>query len=1836
MRLVPGFTPRRAPRSRPHHTAMPPAGLRAALLLLAGLAGAQLPGAAPAQELSPVPARRAVATSGVDFFGADLRSILDTELRFCDSACRADASCTAFTYNLSASACFLKSGPGEERPFAGALSARVLDVPAATRQTAAARASSLTFLPRGRLQGAAALARSLPYDYPAPPGAAPAAAGSPVAAAAATAAAEDTAEAWLALARAAAMASERGGQDRYQLAELSLNAAVNAVLRAGPPELAATALDMLAARLEAAEEGEAALGALKLAASLSPAPEIAEALERARRLWGFRILDQQVEADSAAPRLCIRFSAPLAPAGVDYAPFVQMGGPALPAEPEGDRLCIEGLAHGETYALTLRRGLPARDGETLRTAATIEAYLPDRAPAVRFPARAWVLPRSAEAALPVITVNTDTVRLRISRVPERGLVDTLRNGRFLGALDAWDERRIAQDSGALVWEGTGDVARRDNAEVTTLLPLGAAIPEFEPGVYLMTARTGADEEDWQSAATQWFVVTDIGVATLGGADGLHVFARSLGEATPLEGLTVKLLARNNDLLGTARTDASGAALFAPGLTRGAGGMAPAAVTLEGPDGDFAFLSLEDAPLDLSDRGVSGRPAPGPVDVFLSLDRGAYRPGETMHATVLARDAQAKALPGLPLTAILTRPDGVEATRRLLADAGAGGHVFDAALPAGAMRGTWSLRIHADPEAPALAETALLVEDFEPERIDFDLTLPDALLDPAALPPLGVTARYLYGAPGAGLEAEGELVLARTDRLEAWPGYRFGLAEESIAPVAAPFAPGLITGPEGRLSLALPTPEVPPVSGLLTLTARLRLAEGSGRPVEREITRALRPEGPRIGLKPLFEGNLGEGATAAFEAIALAPGADGTLAPATLTEVRWTLSRLHITYQWYQDGQDWRYETLTRPERVAAGTVSLAPGTPARIEAPVDWGRYALVLTAPDGGGIATSVTFSAGWNTAAAGTDTPDRLEAALDKPRYAVGETARLHLVPREAGEVLVQVITDRLVAMRAVRLGAEETTVSLPVTDDWAPGAYVSATLIRPADAGAGRNPTRAIGIGWAGIEPGAGALDARFTSAQEARPRAPYEAVLEVEGLAPGETAHATLAAVDLGILNLTGFETPDPLGHYWGQRRLGMEMRDLYGRLIDGFTGETGALRSGGDSSPSRLQAPAPTQELLARFAGPLTVGADGTLRVPLDVPAFNGTMRLMAVVWSASGVGAATSDVLVRDPVVMSEALPRFLAPGDESRLGLTLTHASGPAGEVSVRVQGTGVEIPAQAREQVVTLAEGGRATLDIPLTAGAAGPGHIDVSLTTPGGETLDTRLALDVMANDLPVARQTRVEIPPGGSLTLGADAFDGLVPGTASATLALGPAARFDVPGLLLALDRYPYGCTEQLASAALPLLYLGDMAAAAGMDTPSGLAARIEKAIAGVLANQSGSGAFGLWGPGDGDLWLDAYVTDFLSRARATGHTVPDVAFRMALGNLRNRVSYAGDFEHGGEGIAYALMVLAREGVASTGDLRYYADTRAHAFATPLALAQLGTALAYYGDQPRADALFRRAATLLGAGEADDTLWRVDYGSTRRDAAGVLALAAEVNSTAVDREALARQITRPGPLSERSTQENAWALLAARALLEGGAVEATLDGAPLTGPAMRRLPAPAEGAPGTVIGNAGAAPLEAVVTTLGVPDQPEPAGGNGYRITRDYYHLDGTPADLTALRRSERLVAVLTVTPERDTNARLMVDDPLPAGLEIDNPNLLRAGDIAGLDWLGLIETGAHTEARAERFLAAVDWSGDAPLRLAYVLRAVSPGVFRQPAASVEDMYRPAYRARTAAGEVTVRP
>jgi uncharacterized protein YfaS (alpha-2-macroglobulin family) len=1783
-----------------------------------------------------------------DYFGFDLRTERDVDLEQCQAVCLADGDCRAFTYNTRARWCFLKSDFSVLNPFPGAIAGKV--VPLSGEPDLGAPAE-LDYVPAEMLREArryrdnviaAEPQENVGFGFLAVSAGDASAAGNQREAIAswlaALAISPDEPRIWSDLARAQLGLEGENYEETVALLRDGTSSALNAYAVSRGATERARALAAIGLALDRRDLYRPAIQAYD--ASLALVPDAAVRAERAdlRARKGFRIVNNSVDTELAAPRACVQFSEDLVRSGVDYASFVTVDDrPAQALDVAARQICVEGLEHGRSYRISFRSGLPSSVGEVLEAPVPLDIYVRDRSPSVRFTGPNFVLPASGRHGIPLVSVNTANVELGLFRIGDRSLAQLMSGYRFLRQLDGYEASATESDMGQAIWQGTLEVASELNRDVTTSFPVSEALPNREPGVYVLTAQPEGDQSDpWNSRATQWFVVSDLGIATFAGEDGLSVFVRSLASALPLEGVEVELLARNNEVLGTATTDVEGRAVFTAGLVRGADGMAPAVLTASLNDDDFVFLDMTSGGFDLSDRGVTGRAAPGAMDVFAWTERGIYRAGETVHASALARDDTGTAVANLPLTFIFLRPDGAE-DRRVTSDGRAlGGHHVAFDTQPTAMRGAWSVRIHADPEAPALAEQRFLVEDFVPDRIEFDLAADAAEIAPGEPASLSVDGRYLYGAPAAGLALEGDISLSTTREWSRFPGYSFGLADEEMDGYGYVELGSLPpTDDEGKASFDAELGVLPSTTRLVSARVSVRMREGGGRAVERRVDLTVRPETPLIGIRPEFTGEqVPEGSEAGFRVMAASPGGERI----DLARARWSLVKVERNYQWYRSGTSWNYEPIVVESKVSEGTFDIEASGETRLSLPVAWGRYRLDVDSPDPLGPVASFAFDAGWYVEAASTETPEGLEIALDRESYAPGDTARLQVSPREAGELLVVIGSERLFTTISASVPAGGATIDLPVSGEWGTGTYVTAVLYRPGEASESRLPARAIGVSWLGIDPSERRIEVSLATPERSAPREALTIPVTLAGLEPGEEAYVAVSAVDVGILNLTGYTPPDPEGWYFGQRQLGLELRDLYGRMIDGSAGAAGRIRTGGDGGIA-MQGSPPTERLVAFHSGPVRVGDNGRAEIAFDIPEFNGTARVMAVAWSADRVGQADADVVIRDPLVVAAGQPRFLAVGDRSTIRLDIANTDGPAGDYALSLDTSGTAgLDLAGAPETVSLEQGGRQTVSVPVDASATGDATITVALAHEDGTRVERTLFLSVRPDTMPVTNQRVVSLPAaGGSLRIDSELLADSILDGAYVSVGISASSAFDVASLLLALDRYPYGCAEQTISRALPLLYVGELSRIAGLDDDPSLRRKVSEAIERIMTFQSSTGSFGLWGPGFGDLWLDAYVTDFLTRAAEQGYPVPERGLEQALANLQNALSYTTDIAASGTEVAYALYVVARNKRASVGDLRYYADTRLEEFASPMARAQIAASLALYGDAVRAERVFGSALAQARA-RSEENFYRTDYGSSLRDGAAMLALAAE---------------TRPMPASvipamidfvsdERrqstytSTQEQAWMVLAARAIEQSGdTIALEVDGVETSGSFSRRMSGEElQGSPMTVV-NRGEAAVDAVITTVAAPTDPLPAGGDGFAIERTYYTLAGEQANVTEVTQNERYVVVLRIRQDQDWPARIAVTDLLPAGFEIDNPNMVGSADLAAFEWLGQ-PSAVHSEFRTDRFVAAFDreQGSSEDLLVAYVVRAVTPGVYSHPGAVVEDMYRPQFSARSASGVMEV--
>jgi len=1585
-------------------------------------------------------------------------------------------------------------------------------------------------------------------------------------------------------------------------------------------------------------------GLSSITGSMTPA-QMAEAPD-----FAFR----RLEVDTTKPQAeaCLVFTRSLDASGKTHYEDYYSIDPAtrVASHVVDNRLCLSGLDFNATYQVTLKSGLPAATGEKLIADETVPVELRDKPSLVRF-AGGIILPRNNAEGVPVTTVNIAKLRLKVIRVGDR-LLSQIESGTIdETTLYSWSDSELENSQGTLVWQGTMDVANVKNDSVVTLVPIRDILKGKPPGAYVLIAMDGAKDQTQDyyeegTIAAQWVVDSDIALTTFQGASGLTVFARSYASAQAMGGVKLTLVAKDNNVVATVNTDGSGRADFAAGLLRAKGGDSPVVVMAYGNGGDFSFLDLRRAAFDLTDRGVGGRETPGPIDAFLYTERGVYRPGETVQSTTMLRDRVGAAITSV-LTLIATRPDGLEVARTTIAGASlaAGAAVWPLKLSNRAPHGRWQIAAYVDPKADPVGRVQFDVADFVPQRLKVTLTPETKVVHTGESIRVRAESRFLYGAPASGLSGEGTAkITVDGNPYPEFNAYQFGRADDKFADVDVQ-----MTVPETDASGV--TEATGALGDLADTTLPLKAAvtisihEPGGRTTDKSVEIPVRTHDVLIGIRADFEfGSVAENARAGFEAIAV----NGDGKRIALNNLTYSWVREDTTYQWYQQEGSWKYQAVTRDRLITSGQISIGASAPAKLAQNLPYGSYRLTITDPTSG-TASSYRFYSGWAASSEG-DRPDRIPVAADKPSYRVGETAHVNIKPTSNGKALVVVAGDRVFSSQLVDAPASGASVDVPVSADWGPGAYVLVTDYRPLNEATGHEPVRAIGVAWLQVDNSQRTLTPIIGGPQKVLPRQKIVIPVTLKGLADGEDAYLTLAAVDEGILQLTNFESPNPNDFYFAKRMLGVGMRDDYGRLIKPEKGAVGAMREGGDSFGGRPLAVVPTRTV-ALFSGLVKVGPGGIANVALDIPDFNGELRLMVVAVTASKLGHADRPLTVRDPVVADMVFPRFLAPGDHAAAALNLNNVEGKPGSYVATLTTTGpVGLPGGARQTVITqsLRVGQRVLVPMQLEGRGIGIADIALNVKGPGGFNVSRSWQIESRAPQLDIARDETLPLGPKATYAANGQLVADLIRGTSTVGLTVSSAHGYsDVPGLLKWLDKYPYGCIEQTTSRAMPLLVFNDLSDLAGLPRDQALRPRVQDAIDSVLDMQNFAGNFGMWAAGsDADPWISVFALDFLYQAKDKGYVVPNDALKRGSTWLRSAASTDSNSDNTR---AYAFYLQARTGQVNLSDLRYFIDTRGPEMNTAIGEALAASAAGQAGDRARAAFGFGKAREIALKGDAF-TYPVGDYGSLLRDLAGTTALAAENGQADLIPALMKKSSEVDMTLNATTTQEKAWMLRAAYELTRQTAPLNILvngqPGAPRDG-AIRLSPSTAQLAAGLTFLNRGDAQVWRTTSVQGTPATPLAADAHGLTLSKTYWTMGGTPADLSSLHQNDRIIVELSGQMEHNTYRQMGLIDLLPAGLEIEMP--LGSEDGKPYAFLNSLADTTMTDVRDDRFVASFTigsaYVSDADkkkpepqpmFRIAYVVRAVTTGTFVLPAGVVEDMYAPSIHARTTMGTVTVAP
>ena len=1576
----------------------------------------------------------------------------------------------------------------------------------------------------------------------------------------------------------------------------------------------------------------------------------------------------EVQLDGAST-LVLTFSIPLDPEQ-DFARLVHVVDKksgkvdgAWELSPNLKELRLRHLEPNRDLLVTIERDLRALNKATFEINYEKSLTTRDIQPSVGFASRGSLLPGKVVEGLPVMALNVNNVDVNFFRVKPESLAAFVSQWEYRNSMSNWESDNLLKMAD-LVYTGRFDLNPARNTREKLLLPLSEIKPLQQAGVYV-AVMTKAGQYEYSNAATL-FTLSDVGVSAHRYQNRLDVFTQSLENGAAQQGVDVALLDEKGQTLAKATSDAKGHVQLENHQN--------AALLLARKEGQTTLLDLKLPALDLAEFDIAGDPGYS-KQFFMFGPRDLYRPGETVILNGLLRDSDGKTLPDQPVKLEVVKPDG-QVIRTVVSQPDNGLYHFTYPLDSGAPTGMWHIRANTGDNQSQMWD--FHVEDFMPERMALNLTSQETPLSPSDKVTFSVAGYYLYGAPANGNALQGQLYLRPLrDAVPSLPGFQFGnIAEENLSRSLDEVQLTLDETGRGDIST---NSEWRETHSPLQVILQASLLESGGRPVTRRAEQAIWPADTLPGIRPQFavkavydyrtdttvnQPIVDEDSNAAFDIVYV--DAQGEKKAVSGLQVRLIRERRDYYWDWLEsEGWQSRFDQKDLVE--GEQTLDLKADETGKVTFPVEWGAYRLEVKAPND--AISSVRFWAGYswqdNSDGSGAARPDRVTLKLDKPAYRPGDTMKLHIAAPAAGKGYAMVeSSEGPLWWQEIDVPAQGLDLSIPVDKSWnRHDLYLSTLVVRPGDKSRSATPKRAVGLLHLPLGDENRRLELALESPAKMRPNQPLTVKIKASSK-NGETpkqVNVLVSAVDSGVLNITDYVTPDPWQAFFGQKRYGADIYDIYGQVIEG-QGRLAALRFGGDGDELKRGGKPPVNHvnIVAQQAQPVTLNEQGEGSVTLPIGDFNGELRVMAQAWTADDFGSNESKTIVAAPVIAELNMPRFMAGGDTSRLVLDVTNLTDRPQSLNVTLAASGLIELVSDQPAQVNLEPGVRTTLFVPVRAKEGfGDGELQATLSglnVPGEDIGPQQKQWKIGVRPAFPAQTVNngVMLQPGESWTLPEEGVMNFSPVTVQGQLLFSGKPPLNLARYIRELKAYPYGCLEQTTSGLFPSLYTNAaQLQALGItgDTDEKRRAAIETGIARLLQMQRDNGGFALWDKnGPEEYWLTAYAMDFLVRAGEQGYSVPAAGINQGNARLLRylqdpgmmSIRYSSDTQASKFAVqAYAALVLARQQKAPLGALREIWERRSQA-ASGLPLLQLGIALKTMGDAKRSD---DAVALALSTPRHDERQWLADYGSPLRDNALMLALLEENNLKPDVQNSLLNTLSEQA-FSQRwlSTQENNALFLAARSLqdLPGTwQAQTSLAEQPLTGDKAQTRNLDADQLAALQVTNNGAQPMWLRLDVSGYPQSAPAPASNVLQIERHILGSDGQSKSLDSLRSGELVLVWLEVKASQDVPDALVVD-LLPAGLELENQNLANGSaslQDSGSEVQNLLNQMQqadiqHVEFRDDRFVAAVAVNSGQPVTLVYLARAVTPGTYQVPMPMVESMYVPQWRATGVAGDILI--
>lgn len=1493
-----------------------------------------------------------------------------------------------------------------------------------------------------------------------------------------------------------------------------------------------------------------------------------------------------------------------------------------------------------SYTVTVKKELTSRYDSNMKKDYERVVTVKDMEPYVRFSSSGRILPYTNNLNVEFVTLNLDDVNFKVEKVYKNNLVYYLTGQREYyddygyGGYDDYyggggnSARKVIRNKTFTI-EG-GNI----NEEVRSLVNFKELMKSDYEGLYYLTL---SDTAGYYNYSNQLINVTKMGLILKNDGTNLHAYVVDIMTQNPISGVKLSLISRENQLLKEGLTAADGSLIF-NNYHSTKEGLQPYLIFAERGE-DFTYLKLDQSQLDYSTFDVEGTSfSRGSYEAFVATERGVYRPGEPVYTTVIVRSTDLSNPESVPLTVKVTDPTGKEVYRELFKSGAEGMNSLTIPTQSHFKTGSYALTIERY-ENSSIGSTSFKVEEFIPNTIEARVELVEK--DNQTLK-FKVKANELHGAPSRGLKVKGYIVY-RSRRFvhKSYEGYTFydQYKEDFYQHRVELGDAKLDDNGEYIYSVNIPSTLNPPSA--LRALVYVEVFDTAGRPVSDAMSVDLDYYSTYLGVKIEGKKPFIENRKLKVNYLAINPEGKRQKEEYVTIQIRrkvwYTIFR---KYRWTESYRSEYYDELLYKKTITLDGLGSIDFTPDK------GGQYTVEVSKE--GGMSCSTSFYVGGRDYDYSRDMSDpyKLVMNLDKKSYTPGETAYLTIVAPFDGKVLLSWERDRIYKTQLVELIKGKAIVPVQVTGDFVPNMYLTAIAYRKPTYEQLPLPPVSYGAVNVSLDKSRQAAKVDLSTANMIRSSDGLTVELKVEN---GAGTKVVIAAVDEGILQITSYQRPDPYDFFYRKRRLSVRTGTTLKDLLPDIAPYKKAFGGGYDGDLERRHLnpiEAKRVKSMAMYSGILECDENGRVSHTFKLPQFNGKVRVMVMTVKDRKFGSTQSQVTISDPIVLMPGIPRFMSPGDKALIPVKVYNKTEKDGSFKVSIKTDGPLRIEGKNEYTLQIKKDGEAKTIFYLTGeNDAAVAHIKLYGEGNGETTFhETELAVRPAAPLNTMVSQG--EIKPGEEAIVNIEG--GYIKEGSYRQLFISSNKMVKFMGALEYLIRYPYGCSEQTTSAAFPLIYMKDLAKRGSLfqKNPYMIDKYVDIAIKKLESRQFEDGRFAFWDGVDYSYpWVDNYASHFLLEARRLGFPVSDKAYRRILNKLALKEEKKGRLDRRRDNLninrgPYELYLVALAGQPDYDRMRSYydqlSDEQKSKNMSETTRCFLAASYALSGDKEKARAFLPSSFKL-------NTILRTysnEFNSYTRNTALYLYAMSLIDSndsivSFLEKE-LIKKITKHGHFG--NTQDTAWALLAINQiakekaesisveLYSGESLEETLtEETVLYNDRIKKS--------SYRVVNTGSSTCYYSAVSFGVPLQPDlSAKTEGLKVTKKYLDINGKPIDIKSIKQADQIVVNLTVenkTKEELENVILV--DLLPAGFEIVNWRLSSRGDYSNIPKHNM--DIAYTDVRDDRILIFTN-KFYVSNTFSYVVKAVSPGEYKNPQFLAEAMYDPYIFGRTKGGDSIV--